>query len=241
MLSGGKALKQAFRSYAIVAIVTALVVYLPVAWFQQHLAPLLLALFLLWTALHFAVDNKDNLARHGLSLGGFFESSSSEKSTVSALLHTLPAAFKSLALAALTALIVFPPFIVAYLWWWKPDGAFHWQWPAGLLSYALNQLFVVALPEEAFFRGYLQTRLADGFRTQRKVFGVSLSLPAWLMQAALFALLHFLAPPHPSRFAVFFPALVFGWLRRKEQSIGASVWFHAMSNILSFTLARGFA
>jgi membrane protease YdiL (CAAX protease family) len=59
-------------------------------------------------------------------------------------------------------------------------------------------------------------------------------------QAALFALLHFLVGFSPARLAVFFPALVFGWLREKRSGIGAAIWFHALSNLLSELLIRGY-
>ena len=47
--------------------------------------------------------------------------------------------------------------------------------------------------------------------------------------------------PHPARLAVFFPALLFGWLRARTGGIGASVVFHALCNLFSATLARGYA
>jgi hypothetical protein len=39
---------------------------------------------------------------------------------------------------------------------------------------------------------------------------------------------------------VFFPALLFGWMREKRGGIGAAVWFHALCNVLSEVLARGY-
>jgi membrane protease YdiL (CAAX protease family) len=39
---------------------------------------------------------------------------------------------------------------------------------------------------------------------------------------------------------VFFPALVFGWMRARTGGIGAAVLFHALCNIFSATLARGY-
>ena len=40
--------------------------------------------------------------------------------------------------------------------------------------------------------------------------------------------------------AVFFPALVFGWLRARTGGIGASMLFHALCNVYSQALGRGF-
>ena len=70
------------------------------------------------------------------------------------------------------------------------------------------------------------------------VLGVELAPGAWLLQAALFALVHFLVEPHPARLAVFFPGLLFGWLRARRGGVGAAIALHAMSNLYSEILAR---
>ena len=44
----------------------------------------------------------------------------------------------------------------------------------------------------------------------------------------------------PARLAVFFPSLLFGWMRSRTRGIGAGVAFHAMCNIFSETLMRGY-
>jgi membrane protease YdiL (CAAX protease family) len=44
----------------------------------------------------------------------------------------------------------------------------------------------------------------------------------------------------PARLAVFFPALLFGWLRARTGGIGASVCFHAICNVYSQLLGRGY-
>ena len=97
---------------------------------------------------------------------------------------------------------------------------------------------VIALPEEAFFRGYLQTSLSDLAKTRVVVLGVELSPGPWLLQAALFALIHFVVEPHAARLAVFFPGLLFGWVRSWRGGIGAAIALHAMSNLYSEILAR---
>ncbi len=97
---------------------------------------------------------------------------------------------------------------------------------------------MVALPEEAFFRGYLQTSLSDLEKKPIRLLGASLAPGAWLLQAILFALIHFLVDPHPARLAVFFPALLFGWTRAWRGGIGAAIALHAMSNLYSEILAR---
>ena len=49
-----------------------------------------------------------------------------------------------------------------------------------------------------------------------------------------------LTEPHPARLAVFFPSLLFGWLRARTGGIGTSVIFHAMCNLFVAVLARGY-
>lgn len=107
----------------------------------------------------------------------------------------------------------------------------------GYLNMALTQLLVVGLPEEYFFRGYLQTRLEQVWPSRRTLLGapVGASLPA---SALLFALGHLLVDFNGLRLAVFFPGLVFGWMRQATGSILAGVLFHAGSNLLSDLLHR---
>ncbi len=112
---------------------------------------------------------------------------------------------------------------------WPPT---QWGLPKDFAQIALAQLLVVALPEEYFFRGYVQSRLEVIWPSQRHLFGqlTGLSLVA---TSILFALGHVLVDFNALRLAVFFPALVFGWMRQATGSILASVLFHACSNLLS--------
>ena len=110
--------------------------------------------------------------------------------------------------------------------------------PPNIASFVLAQLIVVALPEEAFFRGYVQTGLTDLAKRRVRMLGAELAPGAWILQGVLFALLHFIVDPHPSRLAVFFPGLLFGWVRAWRGGIGAAMALHAMSNLYSEILAR---
>jgi membrane protease YdiL (CAAX protease family) len=103
-----------------------------------------------------------------------------------------------------------------------------WLWiPLSLLV----QLLLVALPEEFFYRGYLQTRL-DGLDPRRFHFGPFHTSPAILITSLLFALGHFIIGFDPVRLAVFFPSLVFGWLRDRSGGLGASIVYHAACNLM---------
>lgn len=177
-------------------------------------------------------DDED-IAAHGLSLGGLTEP---EPLSPGRLAREGAVA---VAWGLLFALVIFPPFVLGYAWWWEVRD-FTFRLPADVGSIALNQLLVIALPEEAFYRGYLQSQLEGAWAPKRRrILGVELGA-GWLVAAMIFAVGHVLTIPHPSRLAVFFPALAFGWLRAKTGGIGAGIVFHALSNMLTTLLAAGF-
>jgi CAAX protease family protein len=176
----------------------------------------------------------DTVSAYGLSLGGLTEPVALEPRRL------LVEGARALGWALLMAAIFFPPFWFGYRMWWKVSTPFHWSLPSDLSGLVLGQLLVIALPEEAFFRGYLQTALDGNWRHRcRRVLGAELG-PGWLLSAAIFAVGHVLTIQHPSRLGVFFPALVFGWLRARTGGIGAALLFHAMCNLFSSTLAHGY-
>ncbi|MHB8419152.1 MAG: myxosortase MrtX [Myxococcales bacterium] len=114
--------------------------------------------------------------------------------------------------------------------------AFHW--PARFPLKILDQLLVVALPEELFYRGYLQARLKARFGPGRAVLGIHAGR-AFLLTQLLFALGH-LVEPYPFRLAVFFPALLFGWLRERSGSLPAGILYHASCNLTVMVLEASF-
>ena len=109
------------------------------------------------------------------------------------------------------------------------------RFPDRMWLHVLDQFLVVALPEEFFYRGWLQTRLARAWgRTGKALLGVPMGAYFFATQA-LFALGH-LGELHVWRLGVFFPALLFGWLRERTGSIVPGVVVHAVSNLLVMTL-----
>jgi membrane protease YdiL (CAAX protease family) len=94
---------------------------------------------------------------------------------------------------------------------------------------------VVALPEELFFRGYLQGRLEEAWPPERTVLGARVGW-AWLVVALLFALGHYLVSFEPQMLTRFFPGLVFGWMFARTRSILAGTLFHATCNLLMVVL-----
>ena len=108
----------------------------------------------------------------------------------------------------------------------------RWRLPPGFAQMVLAQVVVVALPEEYFFRGYLQSRLEVCWPSRRRLLGAAVG-PSLVWASTLFALGHLLVDFNPLRLAVFFPGLLFGWMRQATGSILAGVLFHAASNLCS--------
>lgn len=151
---------------------------------------------------------------------------------------------RSVLAALAAAAVVFPPYVLGF-WAWASvvDGASPvWGdlpgatwWPRWFLIH----LVVIAIPEEAFFRGYVQGRLAPLFARRVRLLGVPFGGHV-VVASALFALVHLVAIPAPFRLAVFVPGLLFGWLRERTRSIVAPALLHAASNVLLAALNEVF-
>jgi hypothetical protein len=118
-------------------------------------------------------------------------------------------------------------------------GTLTLRLPERLPLLAAVQLLVVALPEELFYRGWLQTSLAR-LAPQRgvRLLGARLG-SGFVLTQLLFALGH-LVSLQPWRLATFFPGLLFGWLRERTGGLVAPIVVHAASNLLITTLERSF-
>lgn len=173
------------------------------------------------------------IRRYGLGFGGLFEPEPIDARRLAR------DALGALAWALAFALVVFPAFWVGWLRWWKPESGFAPADLSVLRDGALTQFFAIALPEEAFYRGYLQSALDDVWPARIRVFGAAVG-PALVVTSALFALGHVATEYHPNRLGVFFPSLVFGWLRAKTGGIGAPVVFHALCNLFADYLAKSY-
>lgn len=102
----------------------------------------------------------------------------------------------------------------------------NWWW---ILNLLLTQLLFVGLPEEYFYRGYIQPTL--WLLDQKTIgFGRFRISRAILVTSLLFALGHVAIDGNLIRGAVFFPSLVFGWLREKSGGLTASIIYHAACN-----------
>ena len=100
------------------------------------------------------------------------------------------------------------------------------------LTFILVQLLLVALPEELFFRGYLQSKLGNNLK------GV-------VIVSLLFAVGHFITlclggsqslSICSQALLTFFPSLVMGYLYLATGTLWASIIFHFLANVVHIAL-----
>jgi len=110
-----------------------------------------------------------------------------------------------------------------------------------LINLLMVQLLLVALPEEVFYRGYLQSRLDGLIGRDRRILGVEMNVSSTVLTSVLFAIGHVVTIQSPTRLAVFFPSLLFGWMRRATGGVLAPILFHAICNIAVQLLSQFYA
>lgn len=125
---------------------------------------------------------------------------------------------------------------------WVPQAVWAPHLPADLAAWGLGFAYVakltathllgVALPEETFYRGYLQPQLETHWPPQRRWLGTPVGRAA-VVAAALFALGHFLGEWNPGRLMPFFPGLLFAWLRNRTGTVLGACLFHGLCNVFS--------
>jgi len=144
---------------------------------------------------------------------------------------TLKGFFPSVLTALVLSLICLPAFLLLYHYY-----QLHWLHISGRIVFPPNwillflyHLICVALPEEVFYRGYMQSRLNEVFPKGFNIFSARLGA-GWFYTAVLFAIGHYLIDFRINTLATFFPGLVFGWLRERTGNVTASTLFHALCN-----------
>jgi len=245
-------MREVLAAYALVFAGTAALGAIRTGTWLDDLAQVGIAMLFLGVPLRLARREPDGAARYGIALGGLLEPEEDGQPAGPfglfelgrVLRRAAPDALREFGVAALLALVIFPPFAVGFWLWHAPTRDFALRFSPDFGSFVLAQFLLVGLPEEAFFRGFVQTRLTDhaeargGLWAPRRILGATLSIPALLLGSALFALVHLASEPRPDELATFFPGLVFGWLRAKRGGIGAALTFHALSNVLAEVLVR---
>jgi membrane protease YdiL (CAAX protease family) len=167
--------------------------------------------------------------------------------------RTWSAAWRGALQGLLVCAVVFPPFVAAfwaYAHWILPSlpGAvarvvapyggparLALRLPPDLPVLALVQLLVVALPEELFYRGWMQTAWARS-EPGRGVNVLGARLGAGFVRTQLLFALGHLVVLQPWRLATFFPGLLFGWVRARTGGVIAPAVVHALANLLVRTL-----
>ncbi len=139
-----------------------------------------------------------------------------------------------LLISAATAILYPPLFFGWFLLFEKAH--FHLPEISAVVSnffYGLLLGIVVALPEELFFRGWLQETIFK--KHNKKVFFILTKKN--LMTSFIFGTAHAISFLNPLRMSTFFPSLLFGWFTEKSRSnIFYAVLFHAVSNIIALEL-----
>ena len=158
-----------------------------------------------------------------------------QKKTMTYWDYSVPLLKKSFVDFALVSLILFPVSFVVNGFYQKIifGAQYHPAELPHLLIYIGTQIFLIALPEEFFFRGYMQQNLSEVWPATKKFLGVPFGR-AQIFTAIIFALSHSLITVAWWHAFIFFPALVFGWLREKTGTIWAGVLFHAACNVFSY-------
>ncbi len=100
-----------------------------------------------------------------------------------------------------------------------------------LLTLVAYHLFFVAIPEEFFYRGYVQTRLNELLPRRFIIAGIPFGHSIWIT-ALFFAFGHSLVELQWWHFATFFPGLLFGLLREKTGGVIAGALLHAACNVM---------
>lgn len=243
------ALREVLVLYALAFLSTAVLGAVDGLGFLDDLAQLGIAAVFLGVPLRVARLEPHGAERFGITLGGILDPGDTVDEGSPgplglfeigrALRRALPSALRETGVALAVAAVVFPPFVVGFWWWFGPTHPFVWSPPPDAASYVVAQLVLVGLPEEAFFRGFVLTRLGDHFPKRTRILGTDVSLPALVLSSVLFAVVHLAADPHLEELATFFPGVLFGWLRVRRGGIGAAIVLHALSNVFAEVLGRG--
>ena len=219
-------LRTVFSTYVAVSLLTFGVTRFRSLPFLADYVGVAVAAIFLGAALFRVGRTREALERYGIALGGLLAPAEEHGDAGPLGLYDLARLLRDNAgsmaretgVALLLAALFFPPFLWGFGFWNGLEDWPAWNPPETFLSFCAAQIIVVAIPEEAFFRGFVQTDLQRHFNRDDPA---RLHVGALLLQAALFALVHFVVDLNPARLAVFFPGLLFGLIRHQRGGIGA--------------------
>lgn len=139
-----------------------------------------------------------------------------------------------LAYSGIVLLVILIPYCLAYyaFFYLKTQNSdynliFSWHMPSMWGLELLTQTFAIALPEEFFYRGFLQSSLQRRYSP----------LKAIVITNIVFAVSHFVGGLAPHRLLTFFPGLVFSYLVYRQHSLLSAILFHAIFNVVGQILA----
>jgi membrane protease YdiL (CAAX protease family) len=143
-----------------------------------------------------------------------------------------------------TCVVVFTV-LFAGLWLLKYFGLGLPLWPMqpkeqGWISWLFYQFMYVAIAEEVFFRGYLQSnilRLINIGKNSQCRLGKWLSI---VLSAACFAVAHIIVQGRIILVLTFLPGLILGWLFIRTRSLLAPILFHGLANTCYCVMAAAF-
>ncbi|MBI2898024.1 MAG: CPBP family intramembrane metalloprotease [Deltaproteobacteria bacterium] len=247
MLTRRVVVREVLGSFGVSLAATIVLYQLRVIPFvRENLHALVAVVFMLLPITLLQRRNED-FGRFGIAMGGLFGAAPRRPGLVGLVRDLVSIVWRNRArivsdagFALVVAFAVFPAFFVGFRIYWNATRPFSFHPPPGFAAIALAQLVVVGLPEEFFYRGYVQTRMREVFPRTWRIAGADVSPMGLLATSTFFALGHFLVDLQPARLAVFFPSFLFGWMRERRGTIGASAIFHAMCNVFADTLMIGY-
>ena len=101
----------------------------------------------------------------------------------------------------------------------------------GWISWLVYQFMYVAVAEEMFFRGYLQSNVLCLLTMSIQKSRDFLELIGIIVSAMAFAISHSVLLGNIMPIITFFPGLIFGWLLVKTKSLLAPIIFHGLANV----------
>ncbi len=132
--------------------------------------------------------------------------------------------------------VVLYPFLFFGYWVWYKGNSFGIPGNRQILaavSKGLTGVLIAAIPEEFFFRGYLQEHIFKKY--DFKIIKI-LSMKN-ILTSVLFGAVHAIAFLDITKATTFFPSLLFGLMtERSKGRIFYSVLFHVVANILAYLL-----
>ena len=151
----------------------------------------------------------------------------------------------SLAILAWSCLAILPTMFLG-LWLLKSCGVVLPLRPVPaqnqqFVAWLFYQFMYVAVAEEVFFRGYIQSNILRSLQVSTPRSCIAAQWITIGISAAFFAGAHVITQGTIISGLTFFPGLVLGWLFARTKSLLAPILFHGIANTSYFVMAAVFA